>query len=81
MNRLRFLLAAAVLTLGVQLASAQTAVVVRPPAAPGPTVVAVTPAVRPVVRVAPARPAVRRAVRKQQRKVARRTARRVYRRR
>ena len=76
--RLASLLAAAVLACGLQLATAQTAVVVRPPAAPGPTVVAVVPAA-PVARVA-ARPVVRRAARKQARRAARKQARRSARR-
>ena len=57
-----------------QTLSAQTAVVVRPPAAPGPTVVAVTAKPAPVTR----RQA--RIARKQSRKAARRATRRTVRR-
>ena len=78
MYRIAHLLTAVVLAFGVQFASAQTAVVVRPPAAPGPTVVAVTP-VAPVAR-AVARQQARKQVRRQARKATRRTARRTARR-
>ena len=81
MNRITKLLLLASFLLAFQFANAQTAaVVVRPPAAPGPTVVAVaaTPAAPVARRVA--RKQARKAARRQTRKVARRTARRVARR-
>ena len=71
--------AIAALSLAAHFASAQTAVVVRPAALPGPTVVAVTPAV-PVAAAVAARPVARKKARRVTRRVARRTTRRVLRR-